>query len=69
MTALPTEGLGLRAARRPGGDEALALRACGVGGGGQSWHEPFGSAAGAAGPAADPLPVFHPAALFVQQRG
>lgn len=67
MIALPTEGLRLRAPRRPGGDEALSLRAFGVGV--QSWHEPSGTAAGPAGPAADPLPVFQPAALFVQQRG
>lgn len=66
MIALPTEGLRLRAPRRPG-DEALPLRA--FGGGVQSWHEPSGSAAGPARPAADPLPVFQPAALFVQQRG
>lgn len=55
---------GSAASRRRRSSELVAL-----GGGAQSWHEPSGSAAGAAGPAADPLPVFHPAALFVQQRG
>lgn len=66
MTALPTEGLRLPAPGLPG-DKALPLRAFGVGV--QSWHEPSGTAAGPAGPAADPIPVFQPAALFVQQRG